>query len=58
MIYVNWFVIYNWKPPNLSELTTYQVSSGLTHLGSEASNCIMKLARRLMVKKILKSQAI
>ena len=26
-----------WKPPSTSELTPYQLSSGLTHLGSEAS---------------------
>ena len=25
-----------WRPPNLSELTPYQISSGLTRLGSEA----------------------
>ena len=28
-------------PPNLSELAPYQISSGLTHLGSEASNWYM-----------------
>ena len=27
-----------WKPPSTSELTPYQLSSGLTHLGSEACN--------------------
>ena len=26
-----------WRPPSLSELTPYQITSGLTHLGSEAS---------------------
>ena len=30
---------YNWTSPNLSKLTPYQISSGLTHFGSEASNC-------------------
>ena len=29
----------NWRPPSLSELTSYWISLGLTHLGSEASNC-------------------
>ena len=28
----------NWRPPSLSELIPYQISLGLTHLGSEASN--------------------
>ena len=26
-----------WRPPRLSELTPYQISLGLTHLGLEAS---------------------
>ena len=26
-----------WRPPNQSELTPYQIPSGLTHLGSEVS---------------------
>ena len=28
----------NWRPPNLSELTPYQLSLGLTLLGSETFN--------------------
>ena len=30
----------NWRPPSLSELTPMLFNTGLTHLGSEASNSI------------------
>ena len=32
------FLAFNRRPPSLSMLTSYWISSGLTHLGSKASN--------------------
>ena len=34
------FNIYIWRPPSLSELTPMIFNTGLTHLGSEASNYV------------------
>ena len=39
-----WISKYNWRPLSLSDLTSYLISLGLTHLGSEASNYLNRLA--------------
>ena len=40
---------HKWRPPSLSGLTMYEISSGLTHFGSEASkyNTLMKYCKDL-----------
>ena len=45
----------NWRPPSLSELTAMIFNTGLTHLGSEASNCKKKhdmVPSAILCKKI------
>ena len=37
----------NWRPPSLKELTPYLIPSELTHLGSEATNYIIKMLIKL-----------
>ena len=43
-----------WRPPSLSELTPYQITSGLTHLGSEASKyCLIQKLLVVFTKELV-----
>ena len=49
----------NWRPPRLSELTPMISNTGLTHLGSEASNYIYEnLAKNAKLIEIIHNNSV
>ena len=46
-----WFMLSIWRPSRLSELTRMVFDTGLTHLGSEASNLLKQWSQRTSLIK-------
>ena len=53
-----WSIPFIWRPPSLSELTPMIFNTGLTHLGSEASICIIKIQTNIKFMLIYHIQGV